>query len=414
MIAYLLLALVFTATPTRVVGVWGQSNGNGTGGTPVFSTSQTGENVAFTGNLLHTVVDQGCGAVGSTQVAVDAWPLVATVDTGGTEKPRTHIGKVYYERTGNSVLSVTAASAGYSFACASPYPVGGGAPTATWQQMVNGVTSAQSHSLAKQNGTAMTALGLVSVHGEADEGVTTATAYQANMVTLWTAWQTLVNLRLGVNAISPLYMVQENAWTYAGYATPTSAYGMVLAAKANPTRLYVVGPSYQDSYYSDGVHRDAQGHCANGSRAGHVIADYGSSWAPLWMTGATRSGTTVTVTTNVPVCPMVFDTTTVSNPGNYGFEYYCTSSPPTITSVTNTSCSGNVGTITIGLSGTPDATCQSNDVIRVAWTGTPGAKAGPTTGPRANVRDSDPVTTVCDSNTVNLYNWIVTGSENVI
>jgi len=124
-----------------------------------------------------------------------------------------------------------------------------------------------------------------------------------------------------------------------------------------------------------------------------VVVD-GQEWKPLKPATITRAGAVLTIKFAVPTPPLVFDTTLVSNPGNYGFEYTDDSgSPPAINSVAVTESD----TVTITLSTTPTGT---NKRLRYAYTGVPGNPGGPTTGPRGNLRDSDATTSSLYGNTL--------------
>jgi hypothetical protein len=129
-----------------------------------------------------------------------------------------------------------------------------------------------------------------------------------------------------------------------------------------------------------------------------VVVD-GQEWTPLKPSTITLAGAVLTVKFDVPAPPLVLDTTLVSNPGNYGFEYTDDSaSPPAISTVAVTGST----TVTITLSAAPTG---ANKRLRYAYTGIPGNAGGPTTGPRGNLRDSDATTTSLYGNT--LYNWCV-------
>jgi hypothetical protein len=98
------------------------------------------------------------------------------------------------------------------------------------------------------------------------------------------------------------------------------------------------------------------------------------------------------------VPPLVLDTQLVINPGHYGFEYWDdTSNVPEIAKVTL------VGPTTVQLVLTHAPTNHSGRV-RYAFTGTPNNSAGPFTGPRGNLRDSDATKSRHGSP---LFNWCV-------
>jgi hypothetical protein len=109
-------------------------------------------------------------------------------------------------------------------------------------------------------------------------------------------------------------------------------------------------------------------------------------------------GATITVAFYVPEPPLVLDTTLVSDPGAYGFEYIDDSgAPPAIAAVALASDE----TLAITLQSVPSG---SNQRLRYAFTGIPGALAGATTGPRGNLRDSD---ATVSHHGYPLYNWCV-------
>ena len=130
----------------------------------------------------------------------------------------------------------------------------------------------------------------------------------------------------------------------------------------------------------------------------HVFLE-GGTWEPLRPVQASRTGDRIRVRFHVPEPPLVFDTTLVSDPGNFGFEFLDDSgATPTIRSVQLL----DEDTIEIRLSATPKSTAAK--FVAYAFTGIPGNAAGPRTGARGNLRDSD------DSRSRHgnkLYNWCV-------
>ncbi|MET3925927.1 hypothetical protein [Devosia sp. 2618] len=119
------------------------------------------------------------------------------------------------------------------------------------------------------------------------------------------------------------------------------------------------------------------------------------------MKGAVRSGTTVTLTYDVPVPPLVFDTTIIPERDVKGFTYRDSTGAIGITSasITNTGTGTGVGTIVLELATTPSGT---SEFVEYA--------ASPQTSPkttaadqRGNVRDSRPDLSLVDD--FPLYNW---------
>lgn len=94
----------------------------------------------------------------------------------------------------------------------------------------------------------------------------------------------------------------------------------------------------------------------------------------------------------------------VTNPGNFGFEFYDSSgAPPAVTEVALVDAS----TVRVTLATEPTS---GNRRIRYAHTGGVGQPAGPTTGARGNLRDSDATPS---RHGYPLFNWAVHFDEPV-
>jgi hypothetical protein len=207
-----------------------------------------------------------------------------------------------------------------------------------------------------------------------------------------------------------MFQSQASSWSAAffsgGYDAVPAPFDLQAQAEANPTRIILVGPRYFLPYGESGVqfpgiHLTNEGYRRLGEYYGkvykQVVVD-GGAWSPLKPASITRSGAVITATFDVPVAPHVLDTALVSNPGNFGFEFHDDSgAPPAIASV----ATAGPATLTITLAATPTG---GNKRLRYAYTGIIGNGAGPTSGPRGNLRDSD--ATVSPSGAA-LPNWCV-------
>lgn len=191
----------------------------------------------------------------------------------------------------------------------------------------------------------------------------------------------------------------------APYYSPDIPQVQLLAANTNPY-IFMACPTYVFPYNSDGVHMPGNSYRWLGCYFGKAIFNIltKNAWKPLQPESVYRNGRVVTVVMHVPVSPLVLDTDMVSNPGDYGFEVWgdTDGAKKTIQSVT---VSGN--RVTLVLDADPDQTV----VVKYAQ-GAQGANAGPTTGARGNLRDSDSTLAYCrdvtatDQNTpYKLYNW---------
>ena len=191
----------------------------------------------------------------------------------------------------------------------------------------------------------------------------------------------------------------------APYYSPDIPQVQLLAANTNPY-IFMACPTYVFPYNSDGVHMPANSYrwmgCYFGKAIYHILTE--NAWKPLQPESVYRNGRVVTVVMHVPVSPLVLDTDMVSNPGDYGFEVWgdTDGARKTIQSVT---VSGNRVTLVL------DADPGQTVVVKYAQ-GTQGANAGPTTGARGNLRDSDSTLAYCRDVTATdpnspykLYNW---------
>ena len=173
-----------------------------------------------------------------------------------------------------------------------------------------------------------------------------------------------------------------------------------------PTKHVLVGPKYHLTYFTDGVHLTNEGYRHMGEDYAKVyrrVILEGKAWEPVRPKTVTRAGAVITVKMHVPVPPLALDTTRVSDPGNYGFEYVDDSTlPPEIASVAVT----GPDTVTVTLSKAPVAGATKS--LRYAYTGTIGANAGPKTGARGNLRDSDKTPS---RDGYELFNWCIHFAE---
>jgi len=214
----------------------------------------------------------------------------------------------------------------------------------------------------------------------------------------------------GFTGLIPMLHTQISGWSSisgGAFETVTGPSDLLAEHEANPTLTVLVGPRY---FIPHGEAPQAQFPGIHPTNAGYRwLAEYygkvykqvvvdGGTWSPVRPLSINRSGNVITAVFNVPQPPLVFDTTTVVDPGHYGFEFASDDeTPPTITDVSLV----GADTVQITLSGAPSG---GNERLRYAYTGIPGNNGGPITGPRGNLRDSDPTPSLYGNT---LYNWCV-------
>jgi hypothetical protein len=204
----------------------------------------------------------------------------------------------------------------------------------------------------------------------------------------------------GQTAPVRLFYCQMSSWTALDMAPRSRIPELQRQVAADdPERFALVGPKYFLAY-TDGVHLTGASERWLGEYYAKALARVylaGEPWLPLTPTAAKIDGNDVVVDFAVPVPPLVFDTTLVSDPGAYGFSFVDMGQfTPSIAAVELT----GPAQVTVTLAGPPGPGAR----LGYAISGEPGAPAGPTTGPRGNLRDSDAAVSLSGSP---LYNWAV-------
>ena len=167
--------------------------------------------------------------------------------------------------------------------------------------------------------------------------------------------------------------------------------------------IFMACPTYVFPYISDGVHLQSHSSRWLGTYFGkalfHILTE--GEFSPLQPSSIVRTGRVITIKFNVQHPPLVLDTTLVTDPGDYGFEVYSGDIKQSIESVGII----NSNAVRIVLDTTP-----AESVTVKYGVGVTGSAAGPTTGARGNLRDSDPTNNYFDSEIgydYSLYNWCV-------
>jgi hypothetical protein len=225
--------------------------------------------------------------------------------------------------------------------------------------------------------------------------------YAADLLTWQADYERDVRTLTGQGEPVPMLYTQVSSWTFYHDETSPIPGAQFQAALARPDRLLLVGPKYFLPYAPDGIHLNNLGYLLLGAYHAKVYRRAvleGRPWSPLRPVSVSRSGATLRVRFHVPVPPLVLDTHLVSDPGHYGFAFSDDSGDaPEITGVRL----AGPAEVEITLAGVPTG---GDRRLRYAMTGRPGAPAGPGSGPRGNLRDSDEARAPSG---YALYNWCV-------
>ena len=284
---------------------------------------------------------------------------------------------------------------------AGPTDVSGG--TAAYNEFVTQITQGK----AMVTG-GYTCPAIPCIHGESDDNATDGPLYYQHLLNWQHDLEAAVKSVTGQTAAVPFLNMQQSSWAaFSGLTRPYTALAQLQTAIDHPDKFICVGPnfiypryvsSFVDNYGSGGAHLTGDGSRWMGEMMGKVFKRVfleGLPWLPFCPLAFTRTNNVVAIDFHVPVGPMVFDTTHVVNPGNYGFEYADDGGIVTITSVQMDPVLAN--RINVTLSATPTANHRQ---IRYAYTGVPGSQnAGCGLGPRGCLRDSDATTSYYNSTT---------------
>ena len=242
---------------------------------------------------------------------------------------------------------------------------------------------------------------VTNVHGESDH-VARNVKYDADLAQWQSDYEEDVKAITGQTGIIPMLHTQMSSFTHYGQATSTIPQQQLNASRKSGGKIVMVGPKYTATYVADGVHLTNVGYRVMGEYYAKVyrrIVLEGATWMPLQPRTIKREGTTLTVEFDVPKPPLVLDTTIVSDPGSFGFEVVDEGKPTKIASVTL----AGPTSVKIVLAAAP----VGNVRLRYAFAG----DAGPKTGARGNLRDSDD--TPSQYTMSKLYNWCVHFDEAV-
>lgn len=241
-----------------------------------------------------------------------------------------------------------------------------------------------------------------------------ASGFQTAMTTLQSSVQTAIQGIYTANGFSPptfvpLICEQGSSWTcFFNLATTALAYVFPALARSSPNLFKLVGPEYYTDQYASGtpaqeIHKTAAGYKLDGQYMMRMIQKIRAAAATpgLYATGVSNSGTTMTITTNA-TSNLAIDTSVVTDPN--------TQRGLRVLDVTNSNA--NVALSSIAVSGTSITAALAVEnvghtyMLGIGDIGTIGNTPGPTTGPRACIRDSSTDVSSSDTGSTAMYNYI--------
>ncbi len=370
----------------------GQSLSVGSQGAPLLSTTQPYANLKF-----NTGVVAGGSATGMTSfIPLVEGPTLETMSSG--------LANLITQMAEDEVFKTRPAPANTHVALVSCHGVGGiayaGLKKGTTPYANGMMQATRGKAIAAGLGKSYVVRVVTNVHGESDHRDGN-TSYKGDLVEWQKNYDTDVRAITGQTLPIPMLHTQISNWPFYGQGTSLIPMAQLEASTENPGKIILVGAKYNIPYAADGLHLNNHGYRQMGEYYAKVyrrVVLEGGTWEPVRPVSAAISGDEIKIAFKVPVPPLVLDTTLVTDPGDYGFEYTDDSAtPPQIASVAIDGATG----VKIKLSAVPTG---PNSRVRYAMTSVPKAKAGPTTGPRGNLRDSDKTPSL---HGYDLYNWAV-------
>jgi hypothetical protein len=366
----------------------GQSLSVGSGGSPALSTTQPFENRMFSTGVL-------AGGKDLTSLVPLVEAKVETISSG--------LANLVTQLARDEVFKGRPAPRDSHDLLVSCHGVGGQPYSALKKgttPYANGIAQVvAAKALAGVMGVSHGVRAITVVHGESDH-VKANTQYAADLAEWQADYEADILPLTGQKLPVPFFHTQISSWTKYGSAVSSIPIQQLAASVGSGGKIMLVGPKYFLPYI-DGVHLTNKGYRQLGeyhAKAYRSAILEGRPWEPLRPIAVSRSGAKITVRFHVPVPPLVLDTTLVSNPGSHGFEFFDASAkPPKVASVTLV----GPDLVEITLTAVPTGAKQE---IRYAYRGVVDSPAGPKTGPRGNLRDSD---ATVSRHGYALYNWAV-------
>lgn len=252
--------------------------------------------------------------------------------------------------------------------------------------------------LAASIGESYTVPAVALIHGESDH-VERNPKYATDLREWQADYERDIRALSGQSEPVPMFESQTSSFTRYGQSTSAIPQAQLDAATSSEGKIILVGAKYHLPYAADGIHLTTEGYRQLGEEFAkayaRVILECGR-WEPLRPLRAEQKESDVRVHFIVPSPPLVFDTNAVTDPGHYGFEI--TDTKGATLNIAEATIEGD--SVVLHLAQPPTSPLR----VRYALTGTPRAAAGPKTGARGNLRDSD--ATLGRTGT-HLYNWAV-------
>ncbi|AJG18817.1 sialate O-acetylesterase [Cupriavidus basilensis] len=386
---------------------YGQSLGEGVNALPPLSTVQKYNAVSFNGGVR--------AQDGGTDPAVTHASLIPMVetqfDTGNGvagETPLSGMTEFIHERLvaenpgfNASAMSLLGSAPGQGSQSIANLSKGG----SYYQRLLNDVSYGVS--LANAASKLYQTTAITWTQGEADQSLgTSASAYITALNTLLANVNSDAAAASGQSQAVRMIMYQMGSYKALGGTYPTIAFAQRDACRQN-ANMFLACPMYQFDNSDAGVHLTNVSSRWLGAYYGlvykRVVID-GLVWKPTMATSWVRQGKVALIKFNVPGGGLVFDTSYVTDPGNYGFSLVDSSGNPL--TISGVSLLQNDTVKIVAATAIP-----AGAKWRYGW-GNGTANYGRTAGPRGCLRDSMGDTIVyAGAGNQPMHNWAIVDEQ---
>jgi hypothetical protein len=381
-------ALGYSAASSAFLGIiyYGQSNSAGADADPALTTAQPYSNVMFNGGEV-----PGGGAVASSDVD-DYTSLVAAVSA------TLEVGVVMAGNYARAYAAMTTGELVDAQAFLTTSAGKGGSPIAG---LSNGTDQYENVLLyqvtrAKALNAAFKVLAIPFDQGEANQtNLTDKATYATALETLQSDFETDAKVITGQTEAIPFLIRQTAKDTSIRSDVPQAQLEL---CQTNP-KFFMVGPKYHLPHAAGGLHLSNVGQAWGAGYIGRAAEDLRQGVKPRWLNpqSAVRRGSVIEVTFDVPVLPLVFDTTTVPEVTDYGFRVTANGSTVTLSSV---AILGNK--VLLNLASTPTGPYVVRNALDYEDASMTVAAQNVAVG---NLRDSSPDTIRVSGTARPLHNW---------
>jgi hypothetical protein len=259
-----------------------------------------------------------------TNAALSMVPLVEPLRTITTTYPSPYPANIYGESFHTAMsdqLTSLAISAGKSDFVSTQTEVGeAGQPMSVIQKGATDTgTTGRAYAaslfevaaiarLAKAQGKSYGVGAVMLTHGESDAGSST---YESDMLALWSNYNQDLPPLTGQTFAIPMLLSQQHSNPMTAGSTSSATQAQWKIGVDHPGEVLCTGPKYQYSYVSDYTHLINKDYERLGEKSAQVFYQrvvLGNAWQPLQPTGVSRSNRVITVSFNVPVAPLGWDT----------------------------------------------------------------------------------------------------------